>query len=159
MLGHLSRPIEDYFPEIETIADGPASAYVRVSISIFDHWLTEAEASESRITCYSQAVELNALDEYIDGEQRLMNFYHSVSEGGVVCNRPGPRRLISAHDPQLSDIFRSSLREQRFMDVYFVSGRVRVVGGYDRTDTAFLESENELQSLREHAKKTGVFLL
>jgi hypothetical protein len=88
-----------------------------------------------------------------------MQFYDSISDGGVVCNRPGPLRLIDAHDPQLPDIIRSSLREQRFMDLYFVSARARVIGGYDRTDNAFLESESDLQGLKERAKKAGVFIL
>lgn len=160
MSGFLSKPIKDYFPSIEHITGGSTSiTYISVNISVFDHWLTEAEADLSRIMCYSQAYDAGKLDEYCEGEQRMMSFYRRLSEDGALCNRPRPCRSITADDPDLLGILRASLREERFMDMYFISGRVRVMGGYDRTDTAFLESENDLERLKGYAREAGVFVL
>lgn len=49
-----------------------------ISISIFDHWLSEVEADQSNIICYDISLKNNSLDEYLNGEEKFLNFYYQL---------------------------------------------------------------------------------
>ncbi|XRY84193.1 hypothetical protein ACPF64_00025, partial (plasmid) [Acinetobacter sp. KB005] len=49
-----------------------------ISISIFDHWLSEVEADQSNIICYDISLKNNSLDKYLNGEEKFLNFYYQL---------------------------------------------------------------------------------
>jgi hypothetical protein len=90
--------------------------------------MSEIEAESCLVTCFSQALKHGMLNKYNDGERKFLSLYQALAIDGVACNRPGLPRLIHCDDPQLEAIFVDSLREKRFMDIYFLSAGVRVIG-------------------------------
>jgi hypothetical protein len=90
---------------------------------------------------------------------KFLKLYRSLSNSGVICKYPGPLRRFDEGDLELESVMVSSLRETRFMDVYFIAERVRVVGWYDRTDLLLFESEVNLNAFQVKAREVGLFLL
>ncbi|MFC0134260.1 hypothetical protein [Massilia eurypsychrophila] len=149
-----------YFPKIDpAIDDLSADGYIFANISIFDHWLTETEASECEILTYAGALANQALAEYVKGERKFLDFYALLARDGVICNRPNPIREIASADEELKLIFTNSLRERRFMDVFFIAETVRVMGRWDRTDLVFFQSVGQMRSFQEKVHQAGLFLL
>lgn len=99
-----------------------------IYISIFDHWLSEVEADQSNIMCYNIALKNNSLDEYLDGEEKFLNFYSQIFDEYSFKNN----KKID-FDEYKTTVIRS-LREQLLMDIYVKNGRIRLQGGFDRTD-------------------------
>ncbi|NDI86051.1 hypothetical protein [Undibacterium crateris] len=156
----LTRPFDAYFPEIEIGEVDPSLiGYVAINVSLFDHWLTEEEADASKSLCYGTAVIAGAMDEYLVGERKFLDFYNSLAVGGVICNRPAPLRLMNANDPKFCEIVVASLREKKSMDVYFSSANVRIIGRYDRTDLALLERATDLATFAAKVRGAGLFIL
>lgn len=56
-------------------------------------------------------------------------------------------------------VFIGSLREIKFMDVFFLGFGTRVIGGYDRTDLVIAKGENELSKVALHASDYGIHAL
>ncbi|MBY5645879.1 hypothetical protein [Rhizobium leguminosarum] len=151
---------EVHFPDLDLGEDDLNDGRFKyLNISIFDHWLTEEEAEDSRITSYSIARSNGQLHEYMDGEKKFLKLYRSLSRQGVVCNRPGPLRRIDIADAELNQVFINSLREERLMDVFFVSCKVRALGRYDRTDLLIIEDAAFLIDLKEEIASVGLFVL
>lgn len=156
----LTRPLAAYFPAIEIgETDISSIGYACVSVSLFDHWLTDEEAGASKTICYRAAVEADAVDEYLEGERKFLNFYESLAAEGVICNRPAPLRLLAANDPKFRELLVASLREQKLMDVYFLSANVRIIGRYDRTDLVLLESLTDLPTFGAVVRSAGLSIL
>ncbi len=156
----LTRPLDAYFPEVEIGEVDPSSnGYVAVNVSLFDHWLTDDEADTSKTLCYGVAVDAGALDEYLEGERKFLDFYESLAVDGVICNRPAPLRLMNANDPEFREIVVASLREKKSMDVYFLSASVRIIGRYDRTDLALLERVTDLPAFGAKVRGAGLSIL
>ncbi|MDZ5649311.1 hypothetical protein [Nitrospirillum sp. BR 11828] len=151
--------LSKHFPLLD-LGDGDLAVpgHLFCHVSIFDHWLDEQEADHP-LMCYSTALAAGALDEYMLGEQKFLKFYSLLSKGGVICNRPGPLRIFEAMTPELEHIFVDSLREKRFMDVYFKGTGVRVIGRYDRTDLVIADSQEELRSFQLKSHDFGLFEL
>ncbi len=157
---NLQQQLEAYFPEIDAGEDDfSLSKYRSVYISIFDHWLTEIEADNCNVLCYRIALDSNRLDEYKEGERKFLNFYQSLSMSGVVCNRPRPIRMIDKIDSTFEEALISSLREEKSMDVYFLSCRARIIGRYDRTDLALLGNDTDLVEFENKIREAGLFVL
>jgi hypothetical protein len=148
------------FPEIDySEIDLSLSGYIYARISIFDHWLSDKEAEVNKVMFYSLAVAEGMLDEYIEGEKKFLKLYRSLSESGVICKYPGPLRWLDAGNPELENVMVNSLRENGFMDAYFIAARARIVGGHDRTDLLILENEVDLEAVHIKVKAAGLFLL
>ena len=143
-----------YFPEL----DDKSTAFA-AHISLFDHWLSEAESSSARALCYEAACERHALADYCEGEQRFLRLYDALARGGLVCYRPGPQRTLDGDDPELHDIFRASLREQSFMDVYFKASATRVLGRWDRSDYVIFSDTTDIASFQALVEGHGLYLL
>jgi hypothetical protein len=62
-------------------------------------------------------------------------------------------------DPGLSEVLVGSLREQSLMDAHFSSARVRVIGGYDRTDQFVVEDMRFIDSVIQRVRDAGLFIL
>lgn len=149
-----------HFPEIDLGEDDLASmGFSYCSISVFDHWLGEDEASENPLMSYSIASDSGVLEKYLEGEKEFLNFYSSLSDCGVICNRPGTLRKFESINSELEQIFVNSLREKRLMDVYFIGSGVRVIGRYDRTDLIIADTPEQLNSLRAKVVQFGLFVL
>ena len=143
-----------YFPEL----DDKSNAFA-AHISLFDHWLSEAESSSIRVMCYDTARERQALADYCDGEQRFLRLYDTLARGGLVRYRPGPQRAMDGDEPELHDIFRASLREQSFMDVFFKASATRVLGRWDRTDYVIFSDNTDIASFQALVEGHGLHLL
>ena len=158
-----SMVVEDFikhFPELDLGENDLASlGFSFCHISVFDHWLNEQEAADNLLMSYSIALDAGALDGYLQGEQKFLSFYSSLSTCGVVCNRPGPLRMFEALTPELQEIFVNSLREKRSMDLYFKGVGVRIMGRYDRTDLVIADSQEQLNSFLPKAHEFGLFEL
>jgi len=156
----IAKDLTEHFPELDLGEDDLASLGFSFShISVFDHWLSEQEAADNPLMSYSIALDTGALEGYLQGEQKFLSFYMFLSTDGVVCNRPGPLRMIEALTPELEQIFVNSLREKRSMDVYFKGAGVRIIGRYDRTDLVIADSKEQLGSFLPQAHEFGLFEL
>jgi len=107
-----------------------------ISISIFDHWLSEVEADQSNIICYDISLKNNSLDEYLNGEEKFLNFYYQIFDEYSFKDN----KKIDFDEYTATVI--QSLREQRLMDIYVQNGRIRLQGGFDRTDQLFLANRS-----------------
>jgi len=107
-----------------------------ISISIFDHWLSEVEADQSNIICYDISLKNNSLDEYLNGEEKFLNFYYQLFDEYSFKDN----KKIDFDEYKATVI--KSLREQRLMDIYVQNGRIRLQGGFDRTDQLFLANRS-----------------
>lgn len=107
-----------------------------ISISIFDHWLSEVEADQSNIICYDISLKNNSLDEYLNGEEKFLNFYYQLFDEYSFKDN----KKIDFDEYKATVI--QSLREQRLMDIYIQNGRIRLQGGFDRTDQLFLANRS-----------------
>lgn len=103
-----------------------------ISISIFDHWLSEVEADQSNIICYDISLKNDSLDEYLNGEEKFLNFYYQLFDEYSFKDN----KKIDFDEYKATII--QSLREQRLMDIYVQNGKIRLQGGFDRTDQLFL---------------------
>ena len=107
-----------------------------ISISIFDHWLSEVEADQSNIICYDISLKNNSLDDYLNGEEKFLNFYYQIFDEYSFKDN----KKIDFDEYTATVI--QSLREQRLMDIYVQNGRIRLQGGFDRTDQLFLANRS-----------------
>jgi hypothetical protein len=152
--------LAERFPKIDLGEDDLlANDYYFTHVSVFDHWLTEDEASSCDIMTFSSAMKANAKASYFEGERRFLNFYLTLAGDGVVCNRPLHGKVLSKNDPRLAPMLLASLREQKRMDVYFKSLRARVIGQYDRTDLVLVRDQLDLEKVRIAAENSGLYLL
>ncbi|PTV55203.1 hypothetical protein [Acinetobacter seifertii] len=103
-----------------------------ISISIFDHWLSEVEADQSNIICYDTSLKNNSLDEYLNGEEKFLKFYSQLFDEYSFKDN----KKIDFDEFKTTVI--QSLREHRLMDLYVQNGKIRLQGGFDRTDQLFL---------------------
>ncbi|MDP9803498.1 hypothetical protein [Acinetobacter calcoaceticus] len=107
-----------------------------ISISIFDHWLSEVEADQSNIICYDISLKNNSLDEYLNGEEKFLNFYYQLFDEYSFKDN----KKIDFDEYKATVI--QSLREHRLMDIYVQNGRIRLQDGFDRTDQLFLANRS-----------------
>jgi len=103
-----------------------------ISISIFDHWLSEVESDQSNIICYDTSLKNNSLDEYLNGEEKFLKFYSQLFDEYSFKDN----KKIDFDEFKTTVI--QSLREHRLMDLYVQNGKIRLQGGFDRTDQLFL---------------------
>jgi uncharacterized protein YqkB len=124
-----------------------------IYISIFDHWLSEVEADQSNIMCYNIALENNSLDEYLDGEEKFLNFYSQIFDEYSFKDN----KKIDFDEYKTTVI--QSLREQRLMDIYVQNGRIRLQGGFDRTDQLFLANASLIPEIMKKLEKSKLHVL
>lgn len=132
----------------------------RGSISIFPHWLNEAEADDCKILSYSIAQSSGKLAEYLDGEQRLMHFYISLSDH-VWCYIDESWRFFLTNSSDFKTILKNSLRENniKFFDLYFSNYVIRLQGGFDRTDTFFIANIEMFERFIQEVEKNDLYIL
>ena len=124
-----------------------------IYISIFDHWLSEVEADQSNILCYNIALKNNNLDEYLDGEEKFLNFYSQIFDEYSFKDN----KKINFYEYKISVI--QSLREQRLMNIYVQNGRIRLQGGFDRTDQLFLANASLIPEIMKKLEKSKLHVL
>jgi hypothetical protein len=152
--------LDNYFSGFDnSVDDLSVGGHIYANISLFNHWLSEKEFPETQVLSYAIAVEAGVLDEYVDGENKFLAFYTALAKDGIIINWPRPLRMIEANELELENIFIESLREHKFMDVYFISARVRVIGGWDRTDLVLFESPTDMTNFKLEVERAGLFLL
>lgn len=152
--------LTEYFPEIDLgVEDPDEKGYHWSNISIFDHWLTETEAANEKIITYKSSLSNGELRAYKEGENKFIKLYCSLAAGGVAVSYPGPPRVIDRCNDEIIDLFIDSLREIKFMDVYFPSYNVRIIGRYDRTDMVLSKNIENLNSLKKIALSFGLHIL
>lgn len=124
-----------------------------ISISIFDHWLSEVEADQSNIICYDISLKNNSLDEYLNGEEKFLNFYYQLFDEYYFKDN----KKIDFDEYKATVI--QSLREQRLMDIYIQNGRIRLQGGFDRTDQLFLANRSLIQDIMKKLEISKLHVL
>lgn len=149
-----------HFPEIDLgVCDVSTLGLPHCFVSVFDHWLNEQEAETCKWMSYSIAAKSGNLGFYLQGENKFMELYETLGRHGVLCKHPRPLREFKKINAELEQVFLDSLRETRFMDVYFMGYGARILGGYDRTDMAVADSPERLVALSSEVSKSGLFLL
>lgn len=124
-----------------------------ISISIFDHWLSEVEADQSNIICYDISLKNNSLDEYLNGEEKFLNFYYQLFDEYSFKDN----KKIDFDEYKATVI--QSLREHRLMDIYFQNGRIRLQGGFDRTDQLFLANTSLIPDIMKKLEISKLHVL
>ncbi|WP_202743076.1 hypothetical protein [Acinetobacter calcoaceticus] len=124
-----------------------------ISISIFDHWLSEVEADQSNIICYDISLKNNSLDEYLNGEEKFLNFYYQLFDEYSFKDN----KKIDFDEYKATVI--QSLREQRLMDIYIQNGRIRLQGGFDRTDQLFLANRSLIPDIMKKLEISKLHVL
>ncbi|MCU4423940.1 hypothetical protein [Acinetobacter sp. WU_MDCI_Abxb74] len=126
---------------------------ISISISIFDHWLSEVEADQSNIICYDISLKNNSLDEYLNGEEKFLNFYYQLFDEYSFKDN----KKIDFDEYKATVI--QSLREQRLMDIYIQNGRIRLQGGFDRTDQLFLANRSLIPDIMKKLEISKLHVL
>lgn len=124
-----------------------------ISISIFDHWLSEVEADQSNIICYDISLKNNSLDEYLNGEEKFLNFYYQLFDEYSFKDN----KKIDFDEYKATII--QSLREQRLMDIYVQNGKIRLQGGFDRTDQLFLANASLIPDIMKKLEISKLHIL
>ena len=124
-----------------------------IYISIFDHWLSEVEAGQCKTMYYNLALENNCLDEYLNGEEKFLNFYSQLFDEYSLKNN----KKIDSDEYQTIVI--QSLREQRLMDIYVQNRKIRIQGGYDRTDQLFLANASLIPDIIKKLEMSKLHVL
>lgn len=128
-------------------------------ISVFDHWLSEEEAEKCDFMNFLIASRRGAIKEYIVGETKFMEFYMSLADQGGLLNRPRPQSKFELFDEEIKKKILDSLREVRFIDVYFVKFNVRIIGGYDRTDLVIFDQKSDVGNFLGEVDRFKLFFL
>lgn len=124
-----------------------------ISISIFDHWLSEVEADQSNIICYEISLKNNSFDEYLNGEEKFLNFYYQLFDEHSFKDN----KKIDFDEYKTTVI--QSLREYRLMDMYVQNGRIRLQGGFDRTDQLFLANRSLIPDIMKKLEISKLHVL
>lgn len=124
-----------------------------IHVSIFDHWLTEVETDQSNIICYDISLKNNSLDEYLNGEEKFLNFYYQIFDEYSFKDN----KKIDFDEYKATVI--QSLREQRLMDIYIQNGKIRLQGGFDRTDQLFLANITLIPDILEKIEISKLHVL
>lgn len=124
-----------------------------ISISIFDHWLSEVEADQSNIICYDISLKNDSLDEYLNGEEKFLNFYYQLFDEYSFKDN----KKIDFDEYKATII--QSLREQRLMDIYVQNGKIRLQGGFDRTDQLFLANASLIPDIMKKLEISKLHVL
>lgn len=124
-----------------------------ISISIFDHWLSEVEADQSNIICYDISLKNNSLDEYLNSEEKFLNFYYQLFDEYSFKDN----KKIDFDEYKTTVI--QSLREHRLMDMYVQNGRIRLQGGFDRTDQLFLANRSLIPDIMKKLEISKLHVL
>lgn len=122
-------------------------------ISIFDHWLSEVEADQSNIICYDISLKNNSLDEYLNGEEKFLNFYYQLFDEYSFKDN----KKIDFDEYKATII--QSLREQRLMDIYVQNRKIRLQGGFDRTDQLFLANASLIPDIMKKLEISKLHVL
>jgi len=136
-----------------------AFGYTARWVSVFDHWLSEAEACASPLIFHDLAMERGAGEAYLEGEARLLAFYRALLAGGALERRVEEVAAHNSFGAELAGAVVLSLREREMMDLYIPHLCLRVFGGYDRTDLLLFEDEASIPAVQGLADRCGVFLL
>lgn len=124
-----------------------------ISISIFDHWLSEVEADQSNIICYDISLKNNSLDEYLSGEEKFLNFYYQLFDEYSFKDN----KKIDFDEYKTTII--QSLREQQLMDIYVKNRKIRLQGGFDRTDQLFLANRSLIPDIMKKLEISKLHVL
>jgi len=155
-----------HFPELNAFTDEAMreNGYTCRHVSVFDHFLTKDEASECGLFSYELAV-ANGLERiYLDQERRFLAFYKNLFAGGVIRRtQQGSRYIgIASHerwDRRLKRDVARSLRERGHMDVYVPAMRLRIMGGWDRTDALLFRDGSPQDKVEQLAADLGLFII
>ncbi len=129
-----------------------------VTISIFNHWLSETEALQCKVMSYDIALDNNSYSEYLMGERNYVNLYQSISDS-VICNYRKNGIAINTNSETFKSYIIDGLRKEDF-HILYPSENIRVIGGYDRTDTIILNNdENKLSFLWKLIETNNLFVL
>lgn len=124
-----------------------------ISISIFDHWLSEVEADQSNIICYDISLKNNSLDEYLKGEEKFLSFYYQLFDEYSFKDN----KKIDFDEYKTTII--QSLREQQLMDIYVQNRKIRLQGGFDRTDQLFLANRSLIPDIMKKLEISKLHVL
>ncbi|MBF7688935.1 hypothetical protein [Acinetobacter rathckeae] len=102
-------------------------------VSVFDHWLSEAEAEQCKYMSYGLSVEQHVLQQYLVGEAKFLDFYLPLFDES--CEKENKK--VNFHEYKVAII--NSLREQKMMNICLSNGKLKLQGGFDRTDYLFVE--------------------
>lgn len=149
-------------PQLETFdeAEFATHGYAPRWVSVFDRWLKEDEAGSSTVMSYRLAKESGSIASYLEQENRFVRFYAHLLAGEAWRDASAPNLLRSDLDETaLEEIVRPSLRERKLMDIYLCDRRLRIMGGYDRTDLLLFEDDAMIARVSSAAREHGLFLL
>lgn len=138
---------------------------VRVlSVSIFDHWLTEKEASDCEIMNYSTAVENHVLDKYLIGENKFINLYASLGDKAICYLDNERKNVLLTNSVEFKSYLIKGLREKQFHlhHIIYPTKDITIRGGYDRTDLFILDERInicDVSILYEAVSLNGLFIL
>lgn len=135
-----------------------------IKVSIFDHWLTEAEANDCKVMNYLTAIEANSLDEYLVGERRFINLYLSLGDK-CICYLDNERKtILLTSSAEFNSYLIEGLRESQFHlhKIIYPDTGITIEGGYDRTDIFILDEHIDscdVSTLYEAIRINGLFIL
>ncbi|MCL6246631.1 hypothetical protein M5F00_01910 [Acinetobacter sp. ANC 4945] len=95
----------------------------------------------------------NSLDEYLNGEEKFLNFYSHLFD---VYSFKNNKKIES---DEYQTIVIQSLREQRLMDIYVQNRKIRLQSGYDRTDQLFLANASLLPDIIKKLEMSKLHVL
>jgi hypothetical protein len=129
--------------------------YNHCSISVFDNWLTEDEASDD-----------NAFSKFLKSEYeiRIKKFYLGIYKcTEVYCYfdlNCGGRALLSfSSEQEFLDWVDLSIQERLFLRLIIPELKVIINGGYDYTLPTFLTKDADISQLEKIVHDHGLYIL
>lgn len=154
------------FPELNDYGDEYllSLGYSNIRISVFDHILTIDEARNCKTMFYNGALVNNKYDEYLLGEISFVKFYKNFAKLNIYCafknRKTSPIRYKKILDlVSYYEIITESLRERNLMDIYVDELNLRILGGFDRTDTLLFKDQNQKDKIIKLVLEAGLYVI
>ena len=124
-------------------------------ISVFDHWLTEAEASDD------QAFSKSLKTTYV---KKLNDFYNNLfKKHKIYCyldvNWGGRALLTFSSEEEYLEWVDLIVKERLFLRLIIPELKVIINGGHDFTLPTFLTKDADICKLKEIVQEHGLFIL
>lgn len=136
------------------------SKYISLTISVFDHWLSEEEADQSGLTTYKKAKAQNILELYMIGEKKFIKLYSSISSKAI-CNYGSDSEIVMCcKSSKFISYLENGLRENIFPmhTIRYIDIDAIVIGGFDRTDEIIVK-DIDTEKIESLIVDSGLYIL
>lgn len=144
----------------------------KICISIFDHWLSEEEASQqinsfpvfiqkiARIDFNTENI-LGLCKEYYQNEAKFISWYTILYKNlNIICYDKTKNSFYNFNSfEDYIDSCQRSIREQKFLNLFLPDYECIIEGNFDFTCPVSFKDQNRLYKILDYAKAAGLYPL